>query len=88
MGWAESIIQGQLKLHVSAPGFILGIGFAKSPSTRGASCYQASWATTQLIPTGAGPIHPVDECIPLFQVLLKEIRMLSESKVLSICFWC
>ena len=31
-------------------------------------------------------IFPVDEFIPLFPVLLKELRMLGESKVLSFLF--
>ena len=36
--------------------------------------------------TPASPIHPVDEFIPLSQVLLRKMRMLGESKVLSFVF--
>ena len=36
--------------------------------------------------TRASPIHPVDEFIPLSQVLLRKMRMLGESKVLSFVF--
>ena len=41
-----------------------------------------------IISHNASPIHPVEEFIPLFPVLLKEeMRMLRESKVLSFCIW-
>ena len=37
-----------------------------------------------LLVTRAGHIRPVDECIPLFLALLKEMRVLGESKGLSV----
>ena len=49
---------------------------------------QPSLVTAWLLAIFASPIHPVDEFIPLSLVLLKEIRTLGESKVLSFCFWC
>ena len=41
---------------------------------------------TSLLSTWANPIHPVDEVIPSIPVLIKEIKMLGESKDLYFLF--
>ena len=43
---------------------------------------QLLWATAQLLVPRISPIYLVDEFVFLFLVLLKEMRMLSEYKVL------
>ena len=47
---------------------------------------QLLWATARLLVTLVNPIYLVDEFIFLFLVLLKEMKTLGESKVLSFLF--
>ena len=46
---------------------------------------QPSLATAWLLATRASPIHRIDKFVPLLPLLLKEMGMQGESKVLSFC---
>ena len=46
------------------------------------------WASARLLVTHVSHIYLVDEFLFLFLLQLNETRRLSESKVLSFCFWC
>ena len=87
VGGTKSLTWGQLKSHLCSWIFRklvwLNLGaWGKYLVTH------PSLATTRLLIRRGSPIDPVDAFIPLFPVLLKEIRMFGQSKVLSFCFWC
>ena len=87
VGGTKSLTWSQLKSHLCSWIFRslvrLNLGaWGKYLATH------ASLATTRLLIICGSPIHPVDAFIPLLPVLLKEIRMFGQSKVLSFCFWC
>ena len=44
---------------------------------------QLLWATAQLLIPCVSPVYLADEFISLLQVLLKDMRMVSESNILS-----
>ena len=45
---------------------------------------QLLWATAQLLVSCVSPVYLVDELISLLQVLPKEVRMVDDSKILSL----
>ena len=46
------------------------------------------WETARLLVTRVSLIYLLDEFFLLFLVYPKKLRTMSESKVLSLCFWC
>ena len=85
-------------LSFECPSIVSEWGLVEQKVSLGASLNLGAWgkylathaslATTRLLIIRGSPIHPVDAFIPLLPMLLKEIRMFGQSKVLSFCFWC